>query len=189
MTVSRSTLFSPRVVKVFILALMATLAVSARLGFPPDQHNECETWAEEGDCEKNAGFMLTGCPTSCDRARKAAAALDKELQKIESFFDLSALDINGNSLAFEELRNQVTIVVNVASHCVFTKKHYDGLVELWGNVAEENVQIIAFPCNQFGKLEPGDATEIKAFAAGQGVKFTVMEKVRFLYLPLPFIHW
>jgi hypothetical protein len=144
-------LFSPRVVKVFILALIAALAVSVR-GVSPDEHDACEAWAEVGECEANAGFMMSGCATACDRAQKAAAALDKELQSMESFFDLSARDIDGNTVKFDEFRGQVTILVNVASYCGYTKSHYEGLVELWSHVEGENVQILAFPCNQFGKL-------------------------------------
>ena len=41
----------------------------------------------------------------------------------------------------------------------------------------ENVQILAFPCNQFGKQEPGNAAEIKDFAKSEGVKFRMMEKI------------
>jgi glutathione peroxidase-family protein len=176
MTVSCSVLFSPRVMNVFILALMAALAVSVQ-GVSPDQHDACEAWAEAGECENNAGFMMTGCATACDRAQKAAAALDKELQSIESFFDLSARDIDGNPVKFDQFRGQVTILVNVASFCGYTQSHYHGLVELWSHVEGENVQILAFPCNQFGKQEPGSAAEIKEFASSQGVKFRVMEKI------------
>jgi glutathione peroxidase len=165
-----------RIVKFFILALMASLAVSVQ-GVPSDQHDACESWAENGECDNNAGFMLTGCATACGRVQKAAAALDKELQRIESFFDLSARDIDGNTVKFEQFRGQVTILVNVASYCGYTKSHYEGLVELWSHVEGENVQILAFPCNQFGKQEPGSAAEIKDFAASQGVKFRIMEKI------------
>ncbi len=39
------------------------------------------------------------------------------------------------------------------------------------------MEILAFPCNQFGKQEPGSAAQIKAFAAQKGVQFTMMEKI------------
>jgi hypothetical protein len=75
MAVSCSMLFSPRVVKVLILTVMAALAASDE-GVPPDQHDACETWAGVGECENNASFMLTSCATSCDRVQKAADAVD-----------------------------------------------------------------------------------------------------------------
>jgi hypothetical protein len=110
-TVSRSMLFGPRVVQVFLLALIAALAVST-----PDQHDKCDAWAEAGECEHNAGFMMKGCATACDRAQKVAAALDQELQSIGSFFDLSARDIDGESVDFSQFRGSVIILVNVASY-------------------------------------------------------------------------
>jgi glutathione peroxidase-family protein len=179
MTVSHSMLFSPRLVQVFILALIAALAVSVQgvSDVTTDQHDECEAWAEAGECENNAGFMLKGCATACDRAQKAATASDQELQSIESFFDLSARDIDGNSVDFSQFRGSVTILVNVASYCGYTKSHYEGLVKLWSQVESESVQILAFPCNQFGKQEPGSAAEIKDFAKSEGVKFRMMEKI------------
>jgi glutathione peroxidase-family protein len=139
MTVSRSMLIRPRVVKVFLLAVMAALAVSGVQG--------------------------------------AANSLDQELQSIGSFFDLSARDIDGKPVDFDQFRGSVTILVNVASYCGYTKSHYEGLVELWSHVEGENVQILAFPCNQFGKQEPGSAAEIKDFAKSEGVKFRMMEKI------------
>jgi glutathione peroxidase-family protein len=180
MMVSRSMLIRPRVVQVFLLALMAAaLAVSygAISDVTPDQHDECEAWAEAGECAHNAGFMTKDCATACDRAQTAAAALDQELQSIGSFFDLSARDIDGTTVDFGQFRGSVTILVNVASYCGYTKSHYEGLVELWSHVESENVQILAFPCNQFGKQEPGSAADIKAFAKSEGVKFRMMEKI------------
>jgi hypothetical protein len=69
MVVSRSMLFSPRVVTVFSLALMTALAVSAQ-GIQPDEHEGCGNWADIGECENNASFMLVSCATSCDRVQK-----------------------------------------------------------------------------------------------------------------------
>ena len=53
-------------------------------------------------------------------------------------------------------------------------------MELWSNLsklAPGQVEILAFPCNQFGKQEPGTAREIKEFAAQQGVQFRMMQKI------------
>lgn len=172
MTAPRSRIFSLRA----LVVLMLVLVVSVQ-GVPADQHEECEAWALQGECDENAGFMRTACAVSCDRADKAAAALDKELSGIESFFELSGLDIDGNTVKFDQFAGQVTILVNVASYCGYTASHYKGLVELWSHVQSENVQILAFPCNQFGKQEPGTAKDIKDFAASQGVKFRIMQKI------------
>ena len=90
---------------------------------------------------------------------------------------LTAKDIDGDMVDFETLRGQVTVLTNVASYCGYTESHYRSLVELYGATANRGVTILAFPCNQFGKQEPGTADEIKAFAAGKGVQFKMMEKI------------
>jgi glutathione peroxidase-family protein len=167
--------FSPRAFLVLVLTLLTTATLVNAV--PKDQHEQCESWADSGECYKNANFMLTDCATSCDRAAAAVAAADKELDGIASFFDLSAVDIDGNTVNFDEFRGQVTILTNVASYCGYTKSHYEGLVELWSRVADTAIEILAFPCNQFGQQEPGTAAEINEFAADQGVHFRMMQKI------------
>jgi glutathione peroxidase-family protein len=71
----------------------------------------------------------------------------------------------------------VTIIVNVASQCGYTESHYRGLVNLWSKVKDESVEILAFPCNQFGYQEPESDASIFQFAKTKGVEFTMMSKV------------
>jgi glutathione peroxidase len=78
-----------------------------------------------------------------------------------------------NSIAIEK----VTIIVNVASHCGYTESHYRGLVSLWSKVKDESVEILAFPCNQFGYQEPESDASILQFAKAKGVEFTMMSKI------------
>lgn len=57
-------------------------------------------------------------------------------------------------------------------------KNYTQLVELHRGYAEsKGLRILAFPCNQFAKQEPGSAEEIKQYAAGYGVEFDMFAKV------------
>lgn len=142
-----------------------------------DLNPSCKEWADRGECGRNPGFMLSNCGASCAHVQAVAAAEAAELSGIQSFFDLSAADIDGNVIHFEQFRGQVTILTNVASYCGYTESHYTGLVELWSHLSEENANILAFPCNQFGKQEPGTAAEIKAFASEKGVKFRMMQKI------------
>ena len=121
--------------------------------------------------------MLQSCATSCDRAAKQALNDAKELQNIDSVFDLSAKDIHGQTIDFSKFRGQVTIIVNVASYCGYTDSHYRGLVKLWSSVKHASVNILAFPCNQFGAQEPESNESIEQFALGYGVEFTMMEKI------------
>ncbi|KAB0391029.1 hypothetical protein E2I00_006598, partial [Balaenoptera physalus] len=50
-------------------------------------------------------------------------------------------------------------------------------VDLHARFAERGLRILAFPCNQFGKQEPGSNAEIKEFAAGYNVKFDMFSKI------------
>ncbi|KAJ8039891.1 Glutathione peroxidase 7 [Holothuria leucospilota] len=56
-----------------------------------------------------------------------------------------------------------SLVVNVASHCGFTDCHYTSLMKLSQSYLGEKLNIILFPCNQFGNQEPGTMEEIQAF--------------------------
>ncbi|CAM9467638.1 unnamed protein product, partial [Ascophyllum nodosum] len=74
---------------------------------------------------------------------------------------------------------QVVLIVNVASHCDYTDRHYRELQALRADHAEEELAIVAFPSNQFGGCEPGTWQEISNFAQRHyGVTFPIMAKVR-----------
>ena len=68
-------------------------------------------------------------------------------------------------------------MTNVASACGYTASNYKELVELHNKHGAKGLEILAWPCNQFGRQESGDAAQICKFTADKGVKFRVMEKV------------
>lgn len=168
-----------RLIQFAILATTALLLSPTAnvLAAIPDNNDNCENWAASGECDANSVFMYANCATSCEKMEKSAADTAKELAAIDSFFDLESKDINGKMVNFEQFRGKVTIVVNVASYCGYTESHYHGLVDLWSNIKDENVEILAFPCNQFGQQEPESDSNIAKFAEGKGVTFTMMSKV------------
>jgi len=139
-----------------------------------DNDNNCGSWAEDGECQRNPGYMLKECAKSCN----LQLAESNELADIKYFYDLSAKDIDGNVLDFEIFRSQIVVIVNVASHCGYTESHYTGLVELFDKFSDTHrFVILAFPCNQFGNQEPDEPSVIKEFAVSKGVKFTMMQKI------------
>lgn len=74
------------------------------------------------------------------------------------------------------LHDRVVLVVNVASRCGFTPQ-YGGLEKLYQRYQQRGLQILAFPCNQFGGQEPGEAAEIARFCSvDYPVTFPVMAK-------------
>lgn len=94
-----------------------------------------------------------------------------------SFYELSPSDAKGQPFPFEQLKGKVVLIVNVASKCGFTPQ-YKELEELNQKYKDQDVQIIGFPCNQFGHQEPGNAEEIASFCSlNYGVTFPVLNKI------------
>ncbi len=92
------------------------------------------------------------------------------------FYDLKANRIDGTPFLFKTLQGKKVLIVNVASECGFTSQ-YSALQELF--TAHPDLEILGFPCNDFGGQEPGSEDEIKQFCSlNFGVTFTMMEKVK-----------
>ena len=76
--------------------------------------------------------------------------------------DFTATDISGQDVALSSYAGQVMLIVNTASKCGFTPQ-YEGLQRLHADLQDKGLVVLGFPCNQFGKQEPGDAAEIANF--------------------------
>jgi glutathione peroxidase len=92
-------------------------------------------------------------------------------------YRLSALDIDGVEQALHQYMGQVSIVVNVASKCGYTESNYKGLQAVYESFKDQGFTVLAFPCNQFGRQEPGSDAEVKAFAESKGATFPLFSKV------------
>lgn len=91
--------------------------------------------------------------------------------------DFTATLPNGEVLSLADKMGKVVLVVNTASKCGFTPQ-YKGLEALWRRYRGQGFEVIAFPCNQFGKQEPGDAGAISSFCEiNFGVSFPLMAKI------------
>jgi glutathione peroxidase len=96
---------------------------------------------------------------------------------MSSVYDFTARDINGKERSLGEYRGKVLLIVNTASQCGFTYQ-YKGLQALHRKYADEGVEVLGFPCNQFGQQEPGDANEIKNFCSlNYDVTFPLFAKI------------
>ncbi len=93
------------------------------------------------------------------------------------FYDLKATSLQGKEISMEDYRGKVVLVVNTASKCGFTPQ-YEGLQKLYETYKDQGLEILGFPCNQFGKQEPGTADEIGEFCRiNYGVTFQMFEKI------------
>jgi glutathione peroxidase len=94
-----------------------------------------------------------------------------------SIYSFSARTLGGEEVSLEQYRGKVLLVVNTASECGFTPQ-YAGLQKLYETYAGRDFVVLGFPCNQFGKQEPGDATQIGSFCEkNYGVSFPMFEKI------------
>ncbi|UAL12828.1 glutathione peroxidase [Caulobacter segnis] len=94
-----------------------------------------------------------------------------------SVYDYSAQTLDGQDVSLADYRGQVLLIVNTASKCGFTPQ-YEGLEQLWRTYKDRGFTILAFPCNQFGAQEPGNAEEIANFCSlTYDVTFPVMSKI------------
>ncbi len=94
-----------------------------------------------------------------------------------SIYSFSARTLGGEDVSLERYNGKVLLIVNTASECGFTPQ-YAGLQKLYETYAARGLEILGFPCNQFGKQEPGDAAQIGSFCEKNfGVTFPMFEKI------------
>ena len=94
-----------------------------------------------------------------------------------SFYQLTATSLGGQIISMNDYAGKVVLVVNTASQCGFTPQ-YGGLEALYKKYAAQGLVVLGFPCNQFGKQEPGGADDIaQTCHINYGVSFPIFEKI------------
>ena len=96
---------------------------------------------------------------------------------MSTIYDYSAVLNNGQEVSLSDYQGKVLLIVNTASACGFTPQ-YEGLEKLYKEFSGQGLEILAFPCNQFGKQEPGDESQISEFCEiNYGVSFPMFGKI------------
>lgn len=96
---------------------------------------------------------------------------------MSQLYSFSAEALNGETIDLSRYRGKVLLIVNTASQCGFTPQ-YAGLQALQRRFAAQGFEVLGFPCNQFGRQEPGDAEQIGAFCRqNYGVDFPIFAKI------------
>ena len=91
--------------------------------------------------------------------------------------DFSVKTADGGTQDLRDYAGQMLLIVNVASKCGLTPQ-YEGLEALHRDTSDQGLQILGFPCNQFGQQEPGTDAEIQEFCStNYDVTFPVFSKI------------
>jgi len=99
------------------------------------------------------------------------------VQTAETIFGIPLKDIDGHPTSLAAHRGKVLLIVNVASKCGFTPQ-YAGLEALYQKHKYQGFTVLGFPCNQFGRQEPGTNEEIKQFCSTKyQVSFPLFDKI------------
>ncbi|MBV8879935.1 MAG: glutathione peroxidase [Planctomycetaceae bacterium] len=110
-----------------------------------------------------------------------ASAQEKKKKEIplpaDSLYKLQTKSLDGKPVDLKDYSGKVTLVVNVASQCGFTKQ-YTGLEKLYEELKDKGFVLLGFPSNDFGGQEPGSPEEIQKFCSSKfNVTFPMFEKV------------
>jgi glutathione peroxidase len=94
-----------------------------------------------------------------------------------TIYDFRVTTIDGHTETLDGYRDQVLLIVNVASKCGFTPQ-YAGLEQLYRSYRDDGFSVLGFPCDQFGHQEPGDEAEIRSFCTlNYDVSFPLFAKI------------
>lgn len=95
----------------------------------------------------------------------------------QTIYGFSTKTISGEDKQLSEYKNKVMLIVNTASNCGFTPQ-FEGLEKLYQTHKNNGLQILGFPCNQFGGQEPGSEKDIQeGCLVNYGVSFQMFSKI------------
>lgn len=96
---------------------------------------------------------------------------------MNNIHDIKITTISGETQTLEQFKGKTLLVVNVASECGLTPQ-YEALEALYAANKSKGLEILGFPCNQFGGQEPGSEEQISEFCSlNYGVSFPMFKKI------------
>lgn len=94
-----------------------------------------------------------------------------------SIYDFKVKAQDGSEVSLSDYKGKVLLIVNTATGCGFTPQ-YDELQNIYDEFRDKGLEILDFPCNQFGGQAPGNDEEIHSFCTGRyGITFPQFSKV------------
>ena len=96
---------------------------------------------------------------------------------MSELYNISVKDIDMNLIELNAYKGKTLLIVNVASKCGFTPQYKD-LQNLHEKYQDKGLEVLGFPCNQFGAQEPGTNEEVKSFCeVNYNVSFKMFNKI------------
>ena len=96
---------------------------------------------------------------------------------MSELYNISVKDIDMNFVDLTAFKGKTLLIVNVASKCGFTPQYKD-LQNLHEKYQDKGLEVLGFPCNQFGAQEPGTNEEVKSFCeVNYNVSFKMFNKI------------
>lgn len=122
-------------------------------------------------------LLVAACTTEKPAPPAEAPKTNGTAVAAKAVYAFDAKTIDGETIKLDRYAGKVLLVVNVASKCGFTPQ-YEGLEKLYEKHQAAGLEILAFPCDQFGNQEPGTESEIKTFCRTRySVKFPLFSKI------------
>ena len=120
-------------------------------------------------------LMATVCVLGISAQEKKSCGND--CCKEKSIYDIQVKDDAGKDVSMADYKGKVLLIVNTATRCGFTPQ-YKELQVLYDKYHSEGLEILDFPCNQFGEQAPGSIEEIHQFCtANFDIKFPQFDKI------------
>ena len=115
--------------------------------------------------------------TALSPSRSSPATREVDGRGLSTIYDHTIRRPDGTDVSLADHRGRVLLIVNTASFCQYTPQ-YAELVALHREMARDGLSVLAFPCDQFGGQEPGNADEIAIFCrVAYDVTFPVFAKI------------
>jgi len=125
----------------------------------------------------NAGDETANTADTKSETPVEAGKNEGSVKRMGSIYDFEAKALSGEEIKFDKYKDHVLLIVNTASACGYTPQ-YKGLEELHQKFNSKGLDVLGFPCNQFGAQEPGDNHAIANFCQkNYGVDFQMFDKV------------
>lgn len=94
-----------------------------------------------------------------------------------NIYDFKVKAQDGSEVSLSDFKGKVLLIVNTATDCGFTPQ-YEELQDIYDAHQKDGLEILDFPCNQFGEQAPGDDEEIHSFCTGRyGITFPQYSKI------------